>query len=148
MRYWDRAVDPDRRESRSRSTVDSVLTPEPSQFGQRPMFSEPGPDQPPPEQGTIGTEARLDPVVPVDDSEGSKARTVLEHPNPRLGVMMTYSKLNVSNPPSEAELDEAFGSKPSGWAGFVIDGGGAGVVWLCIRSTSGLWYYEQLTKAV
>jgi len=148
VRYWDRARDPDKPESRSRSTVSPGIGPAPSQFGQRPMFSVPGEDQPPPEQGVIGTEARLDPVVPTDESEGSKARTDLEGVNLRAGVMMTYSKNDVSNPPTEDQLNEAFGPRPSGWVGFIIDGGGAGVVWFCIKSTSEKWYYELLTKAV
>ena len=147
MRYWDRAKDPNKPESRSRSTVQPVLSPVPSQFGQRPMFSVPGEDQPPPDQSMMGTESRLDPVVPEDESEGSKSRTVLDTPDPRAGIVLTYSTNNVSNPPTAAELDLAFGAKPSGWVGFVIDAGGAGVVWFCIRSRSNLWYYEQLTKA-
>lgn len=147
MRYWDRAKDPDRGESRSRSTVHSVSSPAPSQFGQRPMFSVPGENQPPPAQATMGTEARLDPVVPTDESEGSKSRTVLETTDPRTGILLPYSTDNVSATPTEAELNAAFGAKPVGWAGFVIDGGAAGVVWFCIKSKSDLWWFERLTKA-
>ncbi len=148
MRYWDRVKDPNKPESRSRSVVRSVLSPVPSQFGQRPMFSVPGEDQPPPDQEMIGTEARLDPVVPIDDSRGSKSRTVLENPNLREGIVLTYSTNNVANPPTEDQLNTAFGPRPVGWTGFVIDAGGAGVVWFCIKSRGDLWYYEQLTKAV
>ena len=147
MRFWDRAKDPNKPESRSRSTVQSVLSPVPSQFGQRPMFSVPGENQPPPAQSMMGTEARLDPVTPTDESRGSKARTVLEVPNSRAGVVLTYSIDNVSNPPTKDQLNAAFGPRPSGWAGFVIEGGGSGVVWFCIRSRNDNWYFEQLTKA-
>lgn len=147
MRYWDRPVDPDKPTTRSRSTVHGSLTPAPSQFGQRPMFSVPGEDQPPPAQTMIGTEARLDPIVPLDESESSRSQATLEFPNARAGTMLTFSTNNVSNPPTKAEIDAAFGARPSGWIGFIIDAGGSGVVWLCIRSQSSNWYFELLTKA-
>ncbi len=147
MRFWDRAKDPDKPESRSRSTVTPVSSPVPSQFGQRPMFSVPGENQPPPEQAMMGTESRLDPVVPVDNSEGSKSRTVLDVPNPRAGILFTFSTDNVSGTPTDAELRLAFGGRPAGWAGIVIDSGAAGQVYLCVKSKSDTWWYEALTKA-
>lgn len=147
MRYWNRVQDPDKPESRSRSTIDSVSTPEPSQFGQRPLFSEPGPDQPPPEQGALGAEARLDPVVPTDESEGSEARTDLEVLNPRAGVTLTVSHLNVGNPPTEAQIIEAFGPRPEGWIGLINDGVLAGTAWLCLKSANNKWNYQKFTRA-
>ncbi len=147
MRFWDRAKDPNNPESRSRSTVHSVLSLVPSQFGQRPMFSVPGEDQPPPDQTMMGTEARLDPVVPEDESRGSKSRTVLNTDNPRAGIMFTRSVDNVSNPPTADQLNAAFGPKLVGWAGIVIDGGGAGVVWICVKSQNDSWWFNKFTKA-
>lgn len=147
MRYSNPAQDPDARESRSRSTIMPTGGDTPNQFGQRPMFSVPGPDQPPPDQGMIGREAQLDPVIPTDESEGSKSRAVLEFPNAREGTTHTYSINNVSSPPTEAQIEAAFGPRPAGWIGLIIDGGSAGAVWLCVKSKSNLWWYEALTKA-
>ena len=147
MRYWDRAIDPDKAESRSRSTIQSVLSPVPSQFGQRPMFSVPGEDQPPPDQTMMGTEARLDPVVPGDESRGSKSRTILNTGNSRAGITFTYSTDNVSNPPTADQLNAAFGPRLVGWSGIVIDGGGAGVVWICVKSKNDSWWFNKFTKA-
>ena len=147
MRYWDRAKDPNKPESRSRSTVQPVLSPVPSQFGQRPMFSVPGEDQPPPDQSMMGTESRLDPVVPEDNSQGSKSRTVLDTPNPRAGITFTFSTDNVSATPTDAELRLAFSGRPAGWSGILIDAGGVGTVYLCVKSQGDTWWYEALTKA-
>ena len=125
--------------------------PSPTQFGQRPLFSEPGENQPQPTRGALGTEARLDDVVPVDRSSGSKATTNLEQVGLDVGVILPYSIDNVSNPPTEAQLDAAFGTNPAGWFSAVVDSGGAGQVWLVMRSVSNAdgfrWWYEALTRA-
>lgn len=57
---------------------------------------------------------------------------------------------NVSNPPTDAELDSVFGAAsalPDGFIGILDDAGGAVDVWLCIVMTNS-WWYEKLTKAV
>lgn len=57
---------------------------------------------------------------------------------------------NVTNPPTDAELDTAFGDAATLYNGFVglVDDNGAGtVVWLCCI-VNNAWWYEQLTKAV
>ncbi len=59
------------------------------------------------------------------------------------------SEDNVSSPPTDAELDTAFGtaaSLPNGFVGLVDDAAGDTTIWLCYV-VSDSWYYEQLTKA-
>ena len=61
-----------------------------------------------------------------------------------------YSTANVSSPPTDAQLDSAFGTASDLYTGFVglLDDNGAGTtVWLCYV-VNGAWFYEQLTKAV
>ena len=147
MRYWNRLSDPDKPRARSRSPIIPLIGTARDQWGQRPLFSVPGPDQPPPEEGRLGSEARLDGITPLDESPGSEARTALIAGEGRIPVVLTNSKDNVSGTPTEAEFDLAFGAKPVGFIGIVIDGGGAGQVWLVVRSKSELWWYERLTRA-
>jgi hypothetical protein len=57
---------------------------------------------------------------------------------------------NVSNPPTNAELDTAFGTPAAvgdGFVGVLDDAGGSASVWLCV-SDGTEWWYEGLTKAV
>ena len=57
---------------------------------------------------------------------------------------------NVSNPPTDAQLDTAFGvptTLPDPFLAIVDDAGAGITVWLCV-ATNSAWYYEQLTKAV
>ncbi len=57
---------------------------------------------------------------------------------------------NVSNPPTDAQLDTAFGIAANlydGFTGLVDDAGAGTTVWLCIVKNS-KWWYEQLTAAV
>lgn len=144
MRYWNRATDPDARATRSRSTVRGVSD---SVFGQRPMFSRPD-EENEPELGWIAPEARLDDLVPTDESEGSQARAELLKAEASTPVMLTFATDNVTATPTDAELTLAFGDRPVGFTAFVIDGGGAGVVYFVIKSQGDTWYFEQLTKAV
>jgi hypothetical protein len=65
---------------------------------------------------------------------------------------VAFSTNNVSDPPSDAEIDAAFGTPAQVGGGFigVIDDNGGGVsgdVWLCV-SNSSAWFYVGLTKAV
>jgi hypothetical protein len=147
MRYWNRLSDPDKPRARSRSPIIPALGTARSQWGQRPLFSVPGPDQPPPEEGRLGSEARLDGITPTDESVGSEARTALITEGAYIPVILTNSKDNVTSTPTEADLEAAFGPKPVGFIAIVIDGGGAGQVTLVVRSKSSLWWFEKLTRA-
>jgi len=57
---------------------------------------------------------------------------------------------NVSNPPTDAQLDAAFGVTPSevqaGWTGYVDDNGDNVRLWK-VTSNGTSWWYELLTKA-
>lgn len=57
---------------------------------------------------------------------------------------------NVSSPPTDAELDTAFGTAanlPSGAFGIVDDNNAQTAVYFCVVVGS-TWWYESLTKAV
>jgi hypothetical protein len=61
----------------------------------------------------------------------------------------TVSQANVSSPPSDAELDSAFGQPVdvgAGFLGLVDDAGAGSTVWLVVSDGTN-WWYEQLTKA-
>ena len=56
---------------------------------------------------------------------------------------------NVSDPPTDAELDSAFGTPSmvgNGFIGVLDDAGAGSKVWLCIAKNS-KWWYEELTAA-
>lgn len=53
----------------------------------------------------------------------------------------------VSSPPTEAELDSAFGDPEVLGEGFMGVVNNGGVVWLCVTISTSSWYYEQLTQA-
>lgn len=60
------------------------------------------------------------------------------------------SVANVTSPPSDAELDSAFGTPATlgrGFIGTVDDNDGDTTMWLCITSDAS-WYYIATTKAV
>lgn len=62
---------------------------------------------------------------------------------------LPVAKDDVSNPPTDAELDTAFGSAADLYNGFIglVDDNGAGTtVWLC-TVVNDSWFYEQLTLA-
>jgi len=66
------------------------------------------------------------------------------------GIFATTSVDNVSNPPTDAELDTAFGTPAALGAGFIgilDDNSGDTDVWLCYTSDTS-WYYLKGTKAV
>ena len=59
------------------------------------------------------------------------------------------STANVSNPPTDAELDAAFDTPanlPDGWMGVVNDNNAGTALWL-VTAVGGSWWYEGLTKA-
>lgn len=60
------------------------------------------------------------------------------------------STANVSNPPTDAELDSAFGTAANlydGFVGLVDDAGSGSTVWF-VCALNSQWWYEQLTAAV
>ena len=62
----------------------------------------------------------------------------------------TVSTDNVTDPPTDGELDTAFGTPASVGDGFIslVDDNDAGTkVWLCVALNS-KWWYEELTEAV
>jgi hypothetical protein len=62
----------------------------------------------------------------------------------------TISTANVSSPPTDAQLDSAFGDAatlPNGFVGIVDDNGAGTAVWLCVVANNN-WWYEALTVAV
>ena len=143
MRYWDKAVDPDSRTAHSHGRTTAPIN---GQFGQRPMFS-PSNEEQEPAENLLPSEARLEDLKPIDESSGSKARAKLRREETSSDIMLPFSTDNVNYPPTKAQIVAAFGPKPVGWTGFIIDGGGAGVVWLCIRSLGDCWYRILATKA-
>lgn len=65
------------------------------------------------------------------------------------GPQLVYSETDVSNPPTDAELDSAFGTPATVGAGFeaiVNDGGGNANVYRVV-STGSSWFYSTLTQA-
>jgi len=59
---------------------------------------------------------------------------------------VTLSEDNVSNPPTDAQLDSAFGTVFDGFVGLVYDGAGT-TVWLCVYLASA-WWTVELTEAL
>lgn len=65
-------------------------------------------------------------------------------------LRVALSNDDVSDPPTDAQLDSAFGTPSMIGNGFVgvLDDAGAGTkVWLCVAKNS-RWWYEELTAAV
>lgn len=78
-------------------------------------------------------------------AQRTAALEALEFPD-RLSVVTD----NVSNPPTDAELDTAFGQPAAlgeGYGGIVDDNGAGANVWLCYVAGTA-WWYEALTRAV
>lgn len=65
-------------------------------------------------------------------------------------VIVDTSIANVSNPPTDAQLDSTFGSPADLPDGFTaaIDDNGAGTVAWGVMALNGAWWYWSLTKAV
>lgn len=64
--------------------------------------------------------------------------------------LIPINNANVSSPPTDAELDSAFGdaaTMPNGFMGIIDDNGAGTAVWLCVV-TNNNWWYEALTTAV
>jgi len=66
------------------------------------------------------------------------------------GLRTKVSTDNVSSPPTDAQLDTAFGTPATvgeGFIGIVDDNDAETAVWLCVAVGTS-WWYEALTKAV
>ena len=66
-----------------------------------------------------------------------------------IGARVTYSTADVSNPPTDAELDAAFGTPATVGPGFValLNDAGAGTHVYLVASTGATWHYIELTLA-
>jgi hypothetical protein len=67
---------------------------------------------------------------------------------PEVGIIVDST--NVSNPPTDAELDAIFGTPATRYPGFiaVVDDAGAGLnVYLVVTNGSN-WFYQLLTVAI
>jgi hypothetical protein len=67
-----------------------------------------------------------------------------------LGIVTQIDTTNVSNPPTDAELDSIFtspASKGAGWVG-IVDDNNAGLNYYIISSDGTNWWYTLMTKAV
>lgn len=148
-RHWAPLQDPTRRETRSRSIIRPLQGVGTSQWEQRPLFSEPGPNQPPPEDGRMASEVQPDMIHPSDGRESSDevATSVLDEVT-SAAIILNFATDNVALPPTDAQITAAFGSRPVGFVGFIIDNGGSGTVILCVRSQQDTWWLEQFTKAL
>lgn len=65
-------------------------------------------------------------------------------------AIVKVSTTNVSNPPTDAELDAAFGSPadlPDGYMRLIDDNGSGSNFW-GVATVNGVWCYWALTKAV
>ena len=65
------------------------------------------------------------------------------------GVRTIWSEANVSDPPTDAELDAAFGTPATVGEGFIalVDDNNANTTTWLVFSLGGSWWYEELTKA-
>lgn len=81
-------------------------------------------------------------TIPFDIGEAFRARLIDK-------TKVNYSANNVTNPPTAAEINTAFGNFATvgqGFIGVINDNGDGILVWLCV-STGGGWSYELLTVA-
>lgn len=65
-------------------------------------------------------------------------------------IRAKFSEYDVSNPPTDVQLDSAFGTPASvgdGFVGLLDDAGAENVVYLCVAKGA-TWWYATLTKAV
>lgn len=148
-RHWAPLRNPDVSESRSRSIINMGTGSASSQFGQRPIFSEPGPDQPPPDEGRMGPETRPEDVHLIDKRLGSNETEDFTKENVIQPVPFHVVSANVSNPPTDTEIRAAIGTNAMLGDAFIIrDGSGAAVLWLIVKGGGDTYHVEGLTKAV
>jgi len=65
------------------------------------------------------------------------------------GIMTKHSTVDVTNPPTDTELDTAFGEPATVGAGFIatLDDNGAGANSYTVWSDGTNWWYSTGTKA-
>ena len=88
-------------------------------------------------------------IVDVSDSTHSSDGTTKKITRLNL-TNRTVATDDVSDPPTDGELDSAFGTPATvgdGFLGLVDDDGAGTKVWLCVALNS-KWWYEELTAAV
>lgn len=95
----------------------------------------------------MGPEATPDSIHPLDGRESSHEVASEAIVDPAAPVTLSLSTLNVSSPPTDAQLTTAFGNPGKATAHVVIDGG-SGAVWFVVKAEGGSWWYEALTEAV
>lgn len=104
-----------------------------------------------PVNGAATTAMRSDAAPPISlaiNPVGGNAWTAIHQFSAGLRTIVDDS--NVGNPPTDAQLDAAFGAPGvvgEGFVALVDDNDAATTVWL-VASVGGAWWYEQLTKAV
>lgn len=148
-RHWNPLRDPDKTQTRSRSVIDTGFDSANSQFGQRPLFSEPGEDQPAPDADPLTPESKPDSITPTDGQESSNDVATLRAVEINQPVPFPVASFNVANPPTESDLRGTFGTGAQLGEAFIVrDGTGASKLWLVVKGGAGVWYYTGLTKAV
>lgn len=148
-RVWQPLINPEHRGTRSRSTMKTVVSQDQAVWGQRPMFSEPGENQPPPETGRMMSEIQIDSVTPSDGRQGSEGVAEVRKGEAIIPVAFPETIYNVGNPPTDEEIRFAMGRVMNIGNSFIIrDGTGAAKVWLIVRGGGDTYYHLGMTKAV
>ena len=148
-RVWQPLENPAFPATRSRSTIHPNPGNAPTQWGQRPMFSEPGPEQPPPDEGMMQQETRVDAITPVDGRQGAEGVTEVAKEEVGGLVPFVVTNYNTASPPTDANIRAAQGRQANLGDTFVIrDGTGAAKLWLIVRGGGDTYYYLGLTKAL
>lgn len=96
-----------------------------------------------PSTGKVTVYAKTDGLVYSKDDTGTEK--AMSH-NSKLNV----STANVTNPPTDAELDSAFGTPATVGAGFsaIVNDNNAATAVYFVTSDGTNWWYQLLTKAV
>lgn len=90
-----------------------------------------------------------DDIHPEDGrSSAEGVATLVKEEAETSAVFLTFSTDNVSLPPTEAQVEAAFGDRTTGFIGFIIDNGLSGTVILCIKSQQDKWWFEIFTRAL
>ena len=88
-------------------------------------------------------------IVRIDDAE-TRLDDIERSAKTGAMTMLTVDVTNISNPPTDAELDAIFGTPDTVGAGFttLIDDAGAGSAEYLVWSDGTYWWYAAGTKAV
>lgn len=84
-----------------------------------------------------------------DDAGVETGLAFADHNHGTAGVSTKHSTADVSNPPTDAELDSAFGTPATVGAGWIgsIDDNGAGTNFYLVQSTGSKWIIYTGTEA-